>query len=150
MPLTGVGIAHRADVQIEAVHDGTVGTWLTVYANGFGVVGDEARATSDEFALAVRSAASAHAFLASVDGAAVGCGFLQVADGVAWLGGAATLPEWRGRGVQAALVDHRLRLAARLGADLAGVTAVPAGASARNVRRLGFVPVDTQVVLVRS
>jgi len=66
---------------------------------------------------------------------------------VAVPGGAARVPGHRGRGVQGTLLRHRLRLAATLGCTLAAVTAVPSGASARNVRRARPELVDTQVVV---
>ena len=46
--------------------------------------------------------------IARIDGELVGCGSLQPAEGVAWLGGAATRPEYRRRGVQSALLAHRI------------------------------------------
>ena len=70
-------------------------------------------------------------------------------DAVGWLGGAATLPENRGRGLQQALVEQRLRLAAAEGCDLAAATALPDGQSARNLVRFGFRLLYTQVVLTR-
>jgi GNAT superfamily N-acetyltransferase len=75
---------------------------------------------------------------------------VQIVDGVAWLGGAATIPKHRQRGVQAALVAHRLRLAAQLGCGLAAVTALSNGPSARNIVRLGFQHIHTQAVVERK
>lgn len=88
-----------------------------------------------------------HIVMAMVDGQPAGCGSLHVADGVGWLGGAATMPAFRRRGVQATLVAHRLQMALDLGCDIAAATAVPSGASARNLVRLGFHLVQTQVVV---
>ncbi len=58
---------------------------------------------------------------------------------VAWLGAAGTLPEARGRGAQTALLRHRLRLAAELGASRVVAKAVPGSVSERNLMRAGFV-----------
>ena len=80
----------------------------------------------------------------------VGCGSVQFVDGIAWLGGAATIPEFRQRGVQAALVAHRLGLAAEAGCELAAVSALSNGPSARNIVRLGFQHIHTQVVVQRT
>ncbi len=88
--------------------------------------------------------------VASFDGAPAACGSLHAVDGVAWLGGAASVPEYRGRGGQAVLLAHRLDLAAASGCDLAAATAVPTGASARNLLRAGFQLVYTEVVLTRA
>jgi GNAT superfamily N-acetyltransferase len=57
---------------------------------------------------------------------------------VAVIGGAATLPQARGRGAQTALLHHRLARAAGAGARTAVVTAAPGSASARNLARAGF------------
>jgi GNAT superfamily N-acetyltransferase len=68
-----------------------------------------------------------------------------VQDGVAWLGWDATLPAARGRGAQSALIAQRVSDAAHSGCRYVTTeTAVdiPArpDASARNYRRLGFMP----------
>lgn len=49
-----------------------------------------------------------------------------------------TLPEYRGRGIQAALLKVRLRDARRKGYDLASCGARPGTGSARNIERAGF------------
>jgi GNAT superfamily N-acetyltransferase len=136
-------------VTIEEITDDTLDTWMNVLAEGNQVTGDDARRTSDEFASANRSMADSTDFLAFIDGNAVGSGSLQVIDGIGWVGGAATLPSHRGRGVQTALLRHRLHLAARLGCELVAATAIPSGASARNMHRLGFTHVQTQVVMAK-
>ncbi len=139
------------DVDVFAVTtDADAATWRTVYAAGFGVVETGAVAISDEYAAADRAITSGQQFLAVVDGRVAGCGGVVVADGVAWVGGAATLPELRGRGVQAALVRRRLQHGLDHGCELAAATAVPAGDSARNLTRLGFHLVQHQVVLAAT
>ncbi|WP_253829825.1 GNAT family N-acetyltransferase [Prauserella aidingensis] len=59
-------------------------------------------------------------------------------DDVAVLGGAATLPAYRGRGAQHRLLRHRLRVAAESGCNLAVATAQPSSTSMRNLRISGF------------
>ncbi|KAL4740404.1 hypothetical protein BDV11DRAFT_98671 [Aspergillus similis] len=49
-----------------------------------------------------------------------------------------TVPEFRGRGVQAALLRARLAEAKREGCAIAAVTTWPGGVSARNMERVGF------------
>ncbi|KAL4772040.1 hypothetical protein BDW60DRAFT_222676 [Aspergillus nidulans var. acristatus] len=49
-----------------------------------------------------------------------------------------TLPEFRGRGVQVALLRARLAEAKREGCAIAAVTTWPGGVSARNMERVGF------------
>jgi GNAT superfamily N-acetyltransferase len=56
-------------------------------------------------------------YIARVEGAPVGVASLMVANGIAYCGMAGTLPSWRGRGVQRALLVHRIHQARALGAD---------------------------------
>lgn len=77
-------------------------------------------------------------FVATVGGEAAGTGAYATEAGVAALHGTATRPEFRGRGVQAALLAFRLAQAAREGADLASVFVTPGSGSERNVVRAGF------------
>jgi GNAT superfamily N-acetyltransferase len=68
----------------------------------------------------------------------IAAGAMTVHGDVAVVGGAATLPAYRGAGAQAALLRHRLAVAARAGCGLAVATAKPGSASAANLRRAGF------------
>ena len=151
--LTGPRLAGTTDstagggVQIVAVDRANEDTWLQTFAVGSGVLDSHARDISDEFARATRACRDTYIFMATIGGQAAGCGTLQITGGIAWVGGAATLPEFRRRGVQAALLSHRVRLAADLECDLVAATAVPSGQSARNLVHLGFQHVQTQVVL---
>jgi GNAT superfamily N-acetyltransferase len=137
----------RTDVRIERVDDRNAAQWLEVFARGFEAEHGETRVSNDEIGEAGRIAPNAHTFLAFLDDEAVGCGSMQVVDDVAWLGGAATVPAFRKRGVQAALVAYRLQLASELGCELAAVTALSSGPSARNIMRLGFPHTHSQVVV---
>ena len=137
-------------IEIVAVDESNLDEWLGVLVEGNEIATPEGRAVSDEYGRAAHRAVGSTDLLALVDGEAVGCGSLQVASGVALLGGAATRPHWRGRGVQGALLRHRMRLAAELGCDLVASTALPAGASARNLQRHGLRLVDTQLVMTAS
>jgi GNAT superfamily N-acetyltransferase len=140
----------RAGLRIERVEDVDENRWLDVFARGFEAEQGEVRVANDEIGRAGRIAPNAHTFLAFIGDDVVGCGSVQFVDGIAWLGGAATIPEFRQRGVQAALVAHRLGLAAEAGCELAAVSALSSGPSARNIVRLGFQHVQTQVVVQRS
>lgn len=68
----------------------------------------------------------------------IAAGAMTVHGDVAVLGGAATLPAYRGAGAQAMLLRHRLAVAARAGCRLAVATAEPGSASAANLRGAGF------------
>ena len=81
-------------------------------------------------------------FVARVDGHIAGSAGLSVADTplgpIGELYIASTLPAWRGRGVQAALLRARLVAARAAGCTLAVVMARAANTSARNTERAGF------------
>jgi GNAT superfamily N-acetyltransferase len=77
-------------------------------------------------------------FLALVDGQPGGAGSLVIHDGVSLLAGAATVPEFRRRGLQGALLEARLRYAYEHGCDLAMMVAGAGSNSQRNAERQGF------------
>ena len=100
-------------------------------------------------ARAAHAVAGATAYLADLDGAPVGCASLTPRERhrLARRGGDRAVG--RRRGVQGALVRHRMAVAAAAGCDLAVVTAMPAGDSARNLARLGFTLAYCQAVLTK-
>jgi ribosomal protein S18 acetylase RimI-like enzyme len=77
-------------------------------------------------------------YLARVDGVVAGGASMREFDGIAQLCGAATLPAFRRRGVQTALLQVRLRDGARRGCNLAVVTTAPGSKSQQNAQRRGF------------
>jgi len=86
------------------------------------------------------SAAREHTvcFLAEVHGEPGAAGVLCMHEGVALFGGSSTVPELRRRGLQAALLEARMRYAFNHGCDLAMMAAMPGSDSQRNVERKGF------------
>jgi GNAT superfamily N-acetyltransferase len=77
-------------------------------------------------------------FLAEADGVAGAAGGLVVYEGVALFAGAATVPEMRRRGMQAALLEERMRYAHAKGCDLAMMVTEAGSESQRNAERQGF------------
>ena len=75
---------------------------------------------------------------------------MRLAQGIAQLCGAATLPAHRRRGVQTALLQHRLAEAARAGCDIAVVTTQPGSVSQQNVQRQGFELLYSRAILIKS
>lgn len=67
-----------------------------------------------------------------------GVASLFVHEGLALFAGDATLPAFRRRGVQSALIAARLAQAERAGCDLATVCVAPGSTSQRNYERKGF------------
>jgi GNAT superfamily N-acetyltransferase len=89
-------------------------------------------------------------YLARVCGALAGGATLALREGVAGLFGASTLPAFRNRGVQTALLKQRLGRAAAEKCDLAVCIAAPGSSSQRNVVRLGFSVLYTRVKFERD
>lgn len=135
-------------LQIDEVDDDLEADWTAILGSGH-EHGTPERRTSDEFCAAMHRVPGALNLIATIDGRPVGTGSLTPVRTVAWLGGAATLPEARGRGAQHALLADRLHRARRLGCSLAAATAVPGGVSARNLTRVGFQLLYTQAVMTR-
>ena len=75
---------------------------------------------------------------------------MRIAEGMAQLCGAATLPAHRRRGVQTALLQHRLADAGRAGCDMAVVTTQPGSVSQQNVQRQGFELLYNRAILIKS
>lgn len=95
-------------------------------------------------------AGGAFFFVAEIDGVAAGGGMMSIHRGIASFGGAGTLPEFRNRGVQTALLLARIALAAQSGCDLAMVATSPGSGSQRNVERVGFRVVYTRTKFLKE
>ncbi len=137
------------DVIVEPAE---VTVWQAVAAAGWGYDLPAARRASDAFAAAAAIVDRDGFVLArdAGDGRPIGCATMSIRSGIATLGGMSTLPSERRRGVQTALVDHRLGRAREAGCAIATSTTVRGGASERNLRRLGFEPWFDVTTLVRS
>lgn len=88
-------------------------------------------------------------YLTRIDGEMVGGAGLRICEGVAQLCGSATLPAYRRRGVQTALLRHRIRDARRSGCDVAVITTQPGSKSQQNAQRRGFALLYARAILVR-
>ncbi len=77
-------------------------------------------------------------FLGEFDGKPGAAAVLCLHEGVALFGGSATIPELRRHGLQAALLQARMRHAFERGCDLAMIVAEPGSSSQRNAEREGF------------
>jgi GNAT superfamily N-acetyltransferase len=129
--------ARATEVRARRIAPGEEALWTETAARGWGEIpelGDFVR----DMGRVSTTARGVHCFLAELEGTPVAAGALSVHEGVALFAGASTIPEWRGRGAQAALLAARLRFAAEQGCDLAMMGAQPGSASQRNAERQGF------------
>ncbi|MCP2015412.1 GNAT superfamily N-acetyltransferase [Deinococcus sp. HSC-46F16] len=117
--------------------------WADLSARGFGP-------GTGAIMRLVAHAPGAVRLVAEVDGEPAGTAALSVTQGVAAFYGTSTRPEFRGRGVQTALLAARLHLAAEAGADLASVFVTPGSGSERNVRRAGFRVAGVRLTFTRA
>lgn len=133
------------DVVIRSISAASIPDWQEVSALGWGHTTPDARRASDAFVRAAHAIDGDGMVIAhdATDGRPLGCASLTRRDGVATLGGMSTIPAERRRGVQAALVRHRIEVAIESGCDLIASSAASGGASQRNLQRLGFVPQAT-------
>ena len=88
--------------------------------------------------------------IADVDGVVAGCGSLYPQGRVGWVGGGATRPAFRRRGVQAALLAERLAVRVTPAASIVAATANAGSNSSRNMRRVGFALTATFVVMTQA
>jgi GNAT superfamily N-acetyltransferase len=89
-------------------------------------------------------------FFAMVDGEIAGAGAVAEQEGIAEFYGASTLPGFRNRGVQTALIAERMAWAVKRGCEIATTTTGPATPSQRNFERAGFQIVYSRTKLVRK
>jgi GNAT superfamily N-acetyltransferase len=93
---------------------------------------------------------TARCFLAYVNGEIAGGAAVSADRGVCGLFGASTLPAFRRRGVQSALLATRLAWAREKGCDLGVSIAQPGSISHRNIERSGFRVAYTRTKLIRA
>lgn len=89
-------------------------------------------------------------FLAFVEGQSAGGGGAAAADGVGSLGGAGVLPEFRGRGIQSALIAARMQWLAAQNCEWLVTVAHPGSASHRNMERFGFRLAYARMKVIRN
>jgi len=136
--------------------EGGVDDWLRVTSEGFSTPdGATSQVTTPETLRAIGDIMRRFVhhditrYLAWVDHAPAGAAGSTIIDGVLGIFGTATLPAYRRRGAQAALVARALRGA--LGrADLAIATTEPGSISQRTFERFGFQVLYTRAILVRT
>jgi GNAT superfamily N-acetyltransferase len=138
-----------AGIAIERIPRKQIDLWTLTVAQGF----SEKFPVTQEILDVMRMFAfgsNVECYLARFDGAVAGGGTLAIRDSIAGLFGASTLPAFRNRGVQTALLQARLARAVDAGCDLAACLAQPGSASQRNVMRQGFSVLYTRVKFERA
>ncbi len=147
--------APASAVRVEAITDDRQVAFVPPSVQGFSV--QATRRPVELLEITARIAADRQdtsLFVARLEGKVAGCAGLAVLDTpagrIAHLYIASTLPEFRGRGAQSALLRARLVAARQAGCVLAHVTARPANSSARNTERAGFRLAYTKMTFARA
>jgi GNAT superfamily N-acetyltransferase len=145
----GVGPLASGEIDIRLAKPEELDLWVMTVAQGFAEnypVTHELLNVMKMFAIAKGT----ECYLARIDGRVAGGATLAIRGRIAGLFGASTLPEFRKRGVQTALLHHRLHRAAEARCDLAMSLAQPGSHSQRNITRLGFQTLYTRVKFERT
>jgi ribosomal protein S18 acetylase RimI-like enzyme len=156
-PLSGV-VAPPKGITVELLAVSDLPNLADVMAEGFsapdigGVGGDELPPTGSIRQVFMRTLriSGFRGYLARIDGAIAGGAVLRIDQGIAQFSGAATLPAFRRRGVQTALLRTRLAAAARAGCDVGVVVTQPASKSQQNAQREGFSLLYVRQLLVKA
>jgi len=120
---------------VEAAGPGEFPMWMRMMLQGF--AGDE-EIPEEQMAIMAAGNPWPEAFFGVWEGNRVATAAMDVHAGLATFFGDATLVGARGRGLQIALIRHRLQRAAALGCDLASASVLPGSVSHRNYERAGF------------
>jgi len=136
--------ANTNAIEVRRVSATEIDLWTRTVATGFAegqTPPGELLAVMKAFALAE----GVECYLAEIEGRSAGGGTLVLRDKVAGLFGAGTLPEFRKRGVQTALLNVRMERGREAGCDIAVCLGRPGSSSQRNVVRRGFQILYTRV-----
>jgi GNAT superfamily N-acetyltransferase len=137
-PLGGEDFQMPAHIKIRVVTPADAQVWAETNARGWAQEHPEYQPFFLELGAIICAREGSPAFLAEIDGELGAAGSLSIHEGVALFGGAATVPEFRRRGLQTALLHARLQYAFEHGCDLAMIVAEPGSGSQRNAERRGF------------
>jgi GNAT superfamily N-acetyltransferase len=138
-----------AGIEILKAGDGEIDLWTLTVSQGFA----EHFPVTQELLGVMRLFAegkNTECYFAWVDGKIAGGATAAFRGRIAGLFGASTLPQFRNRGVQTALLHARMGRATEMGCELAMSIAVPGSASQRNITRQGFQTLYTRVKFERA
>ena len=130
--------SHDGAIRVRIARSNEAQLWSDINARGWTHDHPEFDTFVRETGVLMVAREGSPCFLAEIDGAPGAAGALILQEGVALFGGAATVPELRRQGLQSALLNERMRYAAKHGCDLAMMVAEAGSNSQRNAERKGF------------
>lgn len=127
-----------ADVRVRVTGVNEIDLWTDVSARGWCHELPELREFLLDMGVVAANRENSVCLLAELNGVSGATAALCFHEGVALFAGASTVPEFRRRGLQGAVLQARMRLAAEKGCDLAMMVAEAGSESQRNAERKGF------------
>jgi GNAT superfamily N-acetyltransferase len=137
------------NIQVSQAAAGDAEQWLRLTAAGFCGKTEPDAETLDIAGPNFHSANSA-CFLARLDGHLAGGAAMFAHQGGAEFGGDSTLPDYRRRGIQTALIKTRLAFAHQMGCDLAIALTEPGSPSQRSYAHAGFQLAYTRAIMINN
>jgi len=138
MPVEATARERPANIEVRAIAPHEARLWSEVSARGWSHEHPELHDFLLELGPILAARPDSLCFLATIGGQAAAAGVLSIHGRTALFGGAATIPEMRRRGLQAALLQERMRHASASGCDVAMMVAALGSDSQRNAERTGF------------
>jgi len=127
-----------ANITVRVVGEEEAQLWGKIIARGWTHEHPELQEFVQSMGILCVARKNSPCFLAEIDGKPGAAGGMSIFGGVALFAGAATVPELRCRGLQAALLQERMKWAVEHGCDLAMMVAAAGSSSQRNAERKGF------------
>lgn len=125
-------------ISVRVIEPAEAQQWSDVNARGWSHEHPDLREFILESGAISTACPSNRCFLAYYDDVPGAAGAMTIHNGIALFGGAATVPEFRRRGLQTALLNERMRYASDQRCDMAMMVALPGSDSQRNAERKGF------------
>lgn len=136
-------------ISIQKLNKNEFGIFAEIYAKGFQMPAflQSGIAQNNEI---LYDNENWHFYLARVDNEAAGIGVLFIKDGIASLAAAATVPDFRSKGIQTALIKERINQAKMLNCELVVGQAKFGSVSQNNMERLGLKIAYTKAIWIKK
>ncbi len=134
---------------VDVLDEDQLEIFIDVSTSGFRPVGSPVSSSLRQSTLGYVTRPRCLSFLAMMDGRPAAGSGLDIGAKVGCLMGTSVLPDWRGIGIQAALIIHRLNVLRQRGILLACIHSLPGIPTERNATRLGFSMAYTKAIMVK-
>jgi len=135
--------------QVDTSDTDQLEIFVDVSTSGFRPEGAPVSSILRQSTLAYVTRTRCLSYVAMMDGVAAGGSGLDVGEKIGCLMGTSVLSAWRKKGIQAALIIHRLEVLRARGIQLACIHSLPGIPTERNATRLGFSMAYTKAIMVK-